>query len=74
MSDQIEMAFNLLYQGKISRKKAWKLSGLNYKEFLSEWSKRGFQENISEEAWDKDMNYLKSKNKDLFYFSTNFTD
>jgi hypothetical protein len=52
---RIDIAFNLLTQNKISRKQAWKISGLNYHEFLMEWSKRGFQDNIPEEAWDKGL-------------------
>jgi predicted HTH domain antitoxin len=57
---RIDIAFNLLSQGKIGRKQAWTISGLNYREFLVEWSKRGIQENIPEETWDKGLELSKT--------------
>lgn len=50
---RVDLAFKLLSEGKIGFKKSWIVSGLSYHEFLNEWSKRGFTEEISEEAIEK---------------------
>ena len=34
---RVDLAFNLLKEGKIGRKKAWKISCLEYSLFLKEW-------------------------------------
>lgn len=52
---RINFAFQLLHEGKISFKRCWNLSGLSYHEFLNEWSRRGAEEMISEEAYDKGL-------------------
>ena len=38
---RVDLAFNLLKEGKIGRKKAWKISGLEYSLFVKEWRDRG---------------------------------
>jgi len=48
--DRKEIAFDLLKSGNIGRKRAWKISGLNYYQFLTEWTKRGAEEMIPDEA------------------------
>ncbi|HMF30793.1 MAG TPA: hypothetical protein VKK79_05240 [Candidatus Lokiarchaeia archaeon] len=50
---RVDLAFQLLQEGKIGFKRAWTLSGLTYHEFLVEWSHRGAEEVISEEAEKK---------------------
>jgi hypothetical protein len=51
---KIDLAFQLLKEGKISRKKAWFISGLDYNEFMLEWTKLGAEETIlSDEAIQK---------------------
>jgi uncharacterized protein (DUF1778 family) len=55
---RIDLAFNLLQQGKIGRKKAWIISGLNFHEFMVEWTKRNAEEFIPDEAFDKEMELL----------------
>ncbi|HMF33599.1 MAG TPA: hypothetical protein VKK79_19405 [Candidatus Lokiarchaeia archaeon] len=57
---RVELAFQLLQEGKIGRKRAWVLSGLNYHEFMVEWSKRGAEEVIPDEATDKELELVKS--------------
>lgn len=47
--ERIDLAFTLLKMGKIGRKKAWKITGLNGREFLKEWTRRGAEEKISDE-------------------------
>ncbi|QEE14803.1 hypothetical protein DSAG12_00620 [Promethearchaeum syntrophicum] len=47
--ERVEIAFNLLKEGKCGFKKAWKISGLGYNEFLSEWIKKDAKEVIPEE-------------------------
>ncbi|TFG05168.1 MAG: hypothetical protein EU536_02675 [Promethearchaeota archaeon] len=41
---RIDLAFKLLSEGKISRKRAWVLSGLTYHEFMLEWAERHAEE------------------------------
>ena len=47
-SIRIDLAFRLLIEGKITRKRAWILSGLTYHEFMLEWEKRNAKEIIPE--------------------------
>jgi hypothetical protein len=47
---RVDLAFDLLKEGKIGRKKTWFLSGLDYHEFMVEWSKRRAEEQIPDEA------------------------
>jgi hypothetical protein len=47
---RIELAFELLKEGKIGRKKAWKISGLDYPGFLHEWKERNAEENITSDS------------------------
>lgn len=47
---RVKIAFELLKTGKIGRKRAWTLSGLSSMEFLNEWTKRGAEEQLSEET------------------------
>ena len=44
--DRIKLAFQMLSDEKVGFKGAWKISGLDYNEFLSEWVKRGAYESI----------------------------
>jgi len=55
---RIDLAFKLLIEGKIGRKRAWKLSGLTYHEFLVEWTNRGAVECISEDIIDKELEII----------------
>jgi len=55
--ERVEIAFNLLKEGKCGFKKAWKISGLEYNEFLSEWTKRDAKEIIPEEAMEKHLKW-----------------
>jgi hypothetical protein len=50
LKSRIDLAFELLKEGKIGRKKTWFLSGLDYHEFMVEWTKRGAEEQIPDEA------------------------
>ncbi len=45
---RVDLAFKYLAEGKIGKKKAWFLSGLNYYEFMNEWAKRNAEEIIDE--------------------------
>ncbi len=57
---RVEMAFHLLEEGKIGRKRAWKLSGLSTLEFLNEWTERGSEEIISDETRESTLDLIKS--------------
>ena len=52
---RVDLAFNLLEEGKIGFKRSWKISGLTYHEFLIEWSNRGAEEKISQIAEEKGL-------------------
>ena len=56
---RVEIAFTLLAEGKIARKKAWKLSGLSALEFLNEWTERGAEEKVSDEIMDHQSKLIK---------------
>ena len=62
-SVRVELAFDLLKQGKIGRKQTWLISGLSASEFLVEWTKRGAEEKIPDGLveWELDV----AKNLDL---------
>lgn len=47
---QVDVAFELVKDGKVGMKHAWLLSGLSYHEFMVEWSRRGASESIPDEA------------------------
>jgi len=64
--DRIDLAFILLEQGKIGRKKAWFISGLNGIEFLKEWTRRNAEEVISDELAEKTLATALSLDLDLF--------
>lgn len=53
MPVRIDLAFNLLQDGQVGRKKAWTLSGLSYHEFMAEWSNRDAVEDIPSTADNK---------------------
>jgi hypothetical protein len=57
---RIDLAFQLLTDRKIGRKKAWILSGLSYHEFLIEWTKRGAEEFVPQEILEKESEILNS--------------
>ena len=69
-SVRVDLAFDLLAEGKCGFKKAWQVSGLAYEEFLAEWAERGAKEVIpgtkQEEHLDWALNvdlkkYLKNR-------------
>ncbi|MCF2138566.1 MAG: hypothetical protein K9W44_00755 [Candidatus Lokiarchaeota archaeon] len=55
LADKVNILLNLVAEGKLSRKKAFQLSGLTYHEFLNEWTKRNIEEVIPEEAWNRGL-------------------
>lgn len=57
---RVDLAFRLLAEGKIGRKKAWIISGLSHHEFLIEWTKRGAEEQIPDEFLDKELEIARS--------------
>ena len=57
---RVDLAFNLLNAGKIGRKRAWIISGLEYHEFMVEWVKRGAEEIIPDEAEQKGFELAKT--------------
>ena len=57
-SERVEIAFRLLAEGKIGRKKAWKISGLGAHEFLNEWTRRDAEEKIDEGSMDKELKLI----------------
>jgi len=54
------LAFQLLKDGKIGRKRAWVISGLSYHEFMVEWSKREAEEAIPEESTEKELRLVEN--------------
>lgn len=52
---RVDLAFRLLAEGKIARKRAWLLSGLTYHEFMLEWEKRHAEEIIPEAIRAKEL-------------------
>ena len=57
---RVDLAFDLLKQGKIGRKKAWFLSGLSFHEFMVEWSKRGAEEVLPDDLVDKELDLMRN--------------
>ncbi|MBN2156483.1 MAG: hypothetical protein JW776_10605 [Candidatus Lokiarchaeota archaeon] len=57
---RVDLAFQLLKEGKIGRKRTWKISGLSTLEFLNEWTKRDAEEVISDEARKSTLELIKS--------------
>ena len=55
---RVEVAFTLLEEGKIGRKRAWTISGLSPHEFLVEWTNWGAKENISDKIIEKELNLI----------------
>ena len=53
-----DIAFDLMQEGKISKKEAFKLSGLTYYEFMHEGVKRKVTEKLPEELIESEMNAL----------------
>ena len=51
--ERVELAFKIQKEGKLSRKKTLKLSGLGWSEFSFEWAKRGAVEDLPDEIWDR---------------------
>ena len=49
---RVELAFNLLNQGKCGFKRTFIISGLSYHEFLLEWSKRDAKEVIPDKLFE----------------------
>ena len=62
-----DLAFRLLKEGKIGFKRAWKISGLTYHEFLIEWSNRGAEEKISQKSEEKGLKYALSFDLEPFF-------
>ncbi len=70
---RIKTAFSLLKGNKISRKKAWILSGMSYHEFMMEWVAEGFEESVPDQVLDQELklalsldlhSFLKPENND----------
>jgi predicted transcriptional regulator len=61
-NDRKELAFNLLKEGKIGRKKAFILSGLTYNEFLLEWDNRKIVEKTSDKIFEDGFSSAKNLN------------
>jgi hypothetical protein len=57
---RVDLAFKLLAEGKIGRKKTWIISGLSHNEFLIEWTKRGAEEQIPDEFIEKELEIAKT--------------
>jgi uncharacterized protein (DUF1778 family) len=57
---RLELAFKLLKEGKIHKKKAWMLSGLNYSEFMIEWTKRDAEDIVPDNAEEKGLQFVLS--------------
>lgn len=55
---RIDIAFDLLEQGKIGRKRAWTISGLSSHEFLREWTNRNAEEKLSNNIVEKELKLL----------------
>lgn len=55
---RVDIAFDLMQEGKISRKKAFKLSGLTYYEFMHEGVKRKVTEKLPVALIESEMNAL----------------
>ncbi len=55
---RVDIAFDLMQEGKISKKKAFKMSGLTYYEFMHEGVKRKVTEKLPEELIESEMNAL----------------
>ena len=52
---RVEIAFSLMDEGKISKKKAFKLSGLSYNEFMQQGAIRKVTEKIPEDLIEKEF-------------------
>lgn len=63
---RIDLAFQLLHEGKIGFKRCWKISGLMYHEFINEWTKRNGAEVIPEEIEEKGVKLAISLDPKLF--------
>ncbi len=63
---RVNLAFNLLKDGKIGRKRAWTISGLSTLEFMNEWTKRGAEELISNETRESTLDLIKNLNLSSF--------
>jgi len=59
--DRINLAFQMLSKEKVGFKGAWKISGLDYNEFLSEWVKRGAYESFPVDLITKNIDDAKKK-------------
>ncbi|MEX2755852.1 MAG: hypothetical protein Q6365_010665 [Candidatus Sigynarchaeota archaeon] len=58
-STRVDLAFELLKQGKIGRKKTWLISGLSAHEFLVEWTRRGAEEVMPDDMVDRELELAK---------------
>jgi uncharacterized protein (DUF1778 family) len=47
---RVDIAFQLVKEGKIGFKRSWNISGLSYHEFITEWAHRNAEELIAEET------------------------
>jgi hypothetical protein len=63
---RVDIAFELLKQGKIGRKKTWILTGLSAHEFLVEWTRRGAEEVMPDDMVERELEV--AKNIDLKKF------
>ena len=69
---RVDLAFQLLIEGKIGRKRAWVISGLEYHSFMLEWTKRGAVELISDEAEQKGFDLARNIDLEKFIRARNY--
>ncbi|MHA1520770.1 MAG: hypothetical protein ACTSRK_11360 [Promethearchaeota archaeon] len=58
--ERLNLAFQMLFDEKVGFKGAWKISGLEYKEFLSEWVKHDAHEKIPLDLIKKNISDAKN--------------
>ena len=63
---RVDIAFQMLEEGKCGRKRAWIISGLSYHEFMNEWSLRNAEEHIPDEVYEKSLEDALSLDLKLF--------
>ena len=69
---RVDLAFSLLKEGKIGKKRAWLLSGLDSFEFMSEWTKRRAEEHIPEILIEKEFELLDRLDLSQFFKGEKF--
>ncbi|MCF2141075.1 MAG: hypothetical protein K9W44_13535 [Candidatus Lokiarchaeota archaeon] len=59
-SKRCDLAFKLVEEGKCGMKRAWKISGLSFREFLIEWNNRKASEKISDNLQEEHWNIVQN--------------